>query len=132
MIKIICGTCGTSKGNKTEKDGWLTLPPVEEARLVKRKVAVFANSIQQIRENDAKNTVGVLDAAEAAENAAKVQQEDEVADYEELEDLSLNELKTIAKGLNIPTTKCRSKAAAIEAIKEATNAAIPSIVDVIE
>lgn len=41
MIKIICGTCGTSKGYKTEADGSFTLPTAEEKRLVQRRVAEY-------------------------------------------------------------------------------------------
>lgn len=41
MIRIICGTCGTSKGYKTADDGELTLPAAEEKRLVARGVAEY-------------------------------------------------------------------------------------------
>ncbi len=41
MIKIKCGTCGTSQGYKTECDGALTLPAAEEKRLVARGVAEY-------------------------------------------------------------------------------------------
>lgn len=41
MIKIKCGTCGTSQGYKTESDGALTLPAAEEKRLVERDVAEY-------------------------------------------------------------------------------------------
>lgn len=41
MIKIKCGTCGTSQGYKTESDGELTLPAAEEKRLVDRGVAKY-------------------------------------------------------------------------------------------
>ena len=41
MIRIICGTCGTSKGYMTEADGELTLPAAEEKRLVARGVAKY-------------------------------------------------------------------------------------------
>jgi len=41
MIRIICGTCGTSKGYKTVADGDLTLPAAEEKRLVDRGVAEY-------------------------------------------------------------------------------------------
>ena len=41
MIRIICGTCGTSKGYKTAADGELTLPAAEERRLVVRGVAEY-------------------------------------------------------------------------------------------
>lgn len=42
MIQIKCGTCGTSQGYKTSKDGALSLPISEEARLVSRGVADYA------------------------------------------------------------------------------------------
>lgn len=41
MIRIKCGTCGTSQGYKTVADGRLTLPCEEEARLVFRGVADY-------------------------------------------------------------------------------------------
>ena len=41
MIQIKCGTCGTSQGYKTPKDGALSLPISEEARLVSRGVAAY-------------------------------------------------------------------------------------------
>lgn len=42
MIRIKCGTCGTSRGYKTSADGLLSLPGEEEKRLVSRGVAVYA------------------------------------------------------------------------------------------
>lgn len=41
MIKIKCGTCGTSQGYKTAADGYISLPVAEEARLVARNVAEY-------------------------------------------------------------------------------------------
>lgn len=41
MIYITCGTCGTSKGYKSKKDGAITLPDAEERRLVTRGVAEY-------------------------------------------------------------------------------------------
>lgn len=41
MIRITCGTCGTSQGYKTQADGALTLPAAEERRLVARGVAEY-------------------------------------------------------------------------------------------
>ena len=41
MIRIKCGTCGTSKGYKTHADGAIALPATEEARLVARGVADY-------------------------------------------------------------------------------------------
>ena len=41
MIRIICGTCGTSQGYKTAADGLLALPASEEKRLVLRGVAEY-------------------------------------------------------------------------------------------
>ena len=41
MIYITCGTCGTSKGYKSKKDGAITLPDAEEMRLVARGVAEY-------------------------------------------------------------------------------------------
>ena len=41
MIQIKCGTCGTSKGYKTQADGAFTLPAAEERRLVARGVADY-------------------------------------------------------------------------------------------
>ena len=44
MIRIICGTCGTSRGYKTEADGDLALPAIEERRLVARGVAEYVTA----------------------------------------------------------------------------------------
>ena len=41
MIRIKCGTCGTTQGYKTEADGSFTLPAAEERRLVARGVAEY-------------------------------------------------------------------------------------------
>ncbi len=41
MIRIICGTCGTSQGYKAEDDGAFALPTAEEKRLVSRGVAEY-------------------------------------------------------------------------------------------
>ena len=41
MIRIKCGTCGTSQGYKTQADGARTLPVAEERRLVARGVADY-------------------------------------------------------------------------------------------
>lgn len=41
MIRIICGTCGTTQGYKTAADGPITLPAAEERRLVLRGVAEY-------------------------------------------------------------------------------------------
>lgn len=41
MIRIVCGTCGTTQGYKTAADGNLTLPAAEERRLVARGVAEY-------------------------------------------------------------------------------------------
>lgn len=41
MIRIVCGTCGTTLGYKTAADGNLTLPAAEESRLVARGVAEY-------------------------------------------------------------------------------------------
>ena len=50
MIRIICGTCGTSQGYKTAADGKLSLPAAEEKRLVFRGVAEYVT--MPIIEND--------------------------------------------------------------------------------
>ena len=41
MIRVKCGTCGTTQGYKTEADGSFTLPAAEERRLVARGVAEY-------------------------------------------------------------------------------------------
>lgn len=41
MIRIICGTCETTRGCKTSADGPITLPAAEERRLVLRGVAEY-------------------------------------------------------------------------------------------
>lgn len=44
MIKINCGTCGTSQGYKTAADGAFSLPATEENRLISRGVAEYATT----------------------------------------------------------------------------------------
>lgn len=41
MIRIKCGTCGTSQGYKTRADGDFALPAAEERRLIARGVAEY-------------------------------------------------------------------------------------------
>ena len=41
MIRIKCGTCGTSQGYKTRADGDFVLPAAEERRLISRGVAEY-------------------------------------------------------------------------------------------
>lgn len=45
MIMMISGVYGGKDGLKRPEDGAFSLPPEEEARLVKRRVAVYANEV---------------------------------------------------------------------------------------
>lgn len=45
MIKMICGVYGGVDGMKRPEDGAFSLPPDEEARLVRRGVAVYTNEL---------------------------------------------------------------------------------------
>lgn len=57
MIRIICGTCGTSKGYKTAADGELALPAAEEKRLVARGVAEYVTRPVMSPANDVDSSV---------------------------------------------------------------------------
>nr|DAI82282.1 MAG TPA: hypothetical protein [Caudoviricetes sp.] len=57
MIRIISGTCGTSKGYKTAADGELALPAAEERRLVARGVAEYVTRPVMCPASDADSPV---------------------------------------------------------------------------
>lgn len=68
MIRIICGTCGTSKGYKTATDGGLTLPAAEEKRLVARGVAEYVTRPVMSPASDADSPVDGGDGGGAGIN----------------------------------------------------------------
>lgn len=68
MIRIICGTCGTSKGYKTAADGELTLPAAEEKRLVARGVAKYVTRPVMSPASDADSPVDGGDGGGAGIN----------------------------------------------------------------
>ncbi len=68
MIRIICGTCGTSKGYKTAADGELALPAAEEKRLVARGVAEYVTRPVMSPASDADSPVDGGDGGGAGIN----------------------------------------------------------------
>ena len=68
MIRIICGTCGTSKGYKTAADGELALPAAEERRLVARSVAEYVTRPVMSPASDADSPVDGGDGGGAGIN----------------------------------------------------------------
>ena len=69
MIRIICGTCGTSKGYKTAADGELALPVAEEKRLVARGVAEYMTRPVMSPASDADSPVDGGDGGGAGINS---------------------------------------------------------------
>lgn len=136
MIRIICGTCGTSKGYKTVADGKLTLPASEERRLVVRGVAEYVTKpiighdtgVATPTEDEDSGGAGVPPAEnapasteqETGENTTELQEsEAEVSDIldivdghfttESLMELSRADMEKLATDMGVDVKKCRNK-----------------------
>lgn len=121
MIQIKCGTCGTSQGYKTPKDGAISLPISEEARLVSRGVADYVTrpiigtvpSVATPAGGEEADGAGVdlPDGVEGAEG-------EEIArlDPEQLKELTNAKLRKLAEDMGIDTTKLKTKPQLIAAI----------------
>ncbi|RDY28651.1 hypothetical protein [Lachnotalea glycerini] len=102
MIQIIKGTYGYKEANgtvtpKTSKDGPFSLTEEQEARLIKRKVAV---AVEQKEEKVEANNDDIVDDAA---------QQNEITttgnlDREQLESMSYNDVKKLASDLGVPAT----------------------------
>lgn len=121
MIQIKCGTCGTSQGYKTPKDGALSLPISEEARLVSRGVAAYvtkpvigpAPAVATPTEGEEDDGAGVYhpNGAEGAES-----EETAHLDPDQLKELTNAKLRELAKDMGIDTSKLKTKPQLIAAI----------------
>lgn len=121
MIQIKCGTCGTSQGYKTSKDGALSLPISEEARLVSRGVAAYVTkpvigpdpAVATPAEGEESGGAGVYrpDGAEGAEG-----EETAYLDPEQLKELTNAKLRELAEDMGIDTSKLKTKPQLIAAI----------------
>ena len=123
MIKITCGTCRTSAGIKTSKDGFFELPCEEEARLVRRNVAEYARvpvtervpPVATLAEPDVDcepcaNMGSEESPAEGLETAC--------LDVGQLQEMTVSDLKRLAEDMGIDTAKLRKKAQLIAAIAD--------------
>lgn len=119
MIRIKCGTCGTSQGYKTQADGAFSLPVSEEARLVSRGVADYVTEPIIGANPGIAMPASALEGGEAGEaEGVEAPNGNGVGhlDEEQLKTMSLNDLKDLAKELGVKTTGLRSIAAYAKAI----------------
>lgn len=123
MIKIICGTCDTSLGLKTAKNGTFSLPAAEEKRLVSRGVAEYVYPVPAPME-DVETGAESPEPKTEPENevqAGVILSEDETAaeslpeaktghlDPEQLMTMKLSELKAMADDLGVDDKGLRTK-----------------------
>ena len=131
MIRIICGTCGTSKGYKTEADGAFALPATEEKRLVSRGVAEYvtrpvigpdstAGSLMGAENNGdlpddvpptegLKNSRNDIPAGALPDPAGMVEIIDGHFDRESLLQLTRPQLQQLAGDMGVDASRCKNK-----------------------
>lgn len=133
MIRVICGTCGTSRGYKTAADGVISLPADEEKRLVRRGVAEYVT--RPVIDNDADSPGEGGDAGGAGidpsdedppveglenggsdispralpDSAETVDIIDGHFDRESLLKLSRPQMEKLAEDLGVNVSKCKNK-----------------------
>lgn len=126
MIRIICGTCGTSQGYKTAADGPLILPDSEERRLVLRGVAEYVTTpiigaampppVPQVGIEGAWRDVDPPEAKEGAdgpENAGDGKEPEMLTghlDAAELETWKKGELEKLAEEMGVDISKAKNNA----------------------
>ena len=110
MIRIICGTCGTSKGYKTAADGELALPAAEERRLVARSVAEYVTRPVMSPASDADSPVDGGDGGGAGINSPN---EDPPVDghftRESLMLMRRSDMEKLAGDLGVDVSRCKNK-----------------------
>lgn len=135
MIRITCGTCGTSQGYKTQADGALTLPAAEERRLVSRGVAEY---VTRPIINPASGPDGPMEGEESGETGIDPSDEDTPVeglengggdiptgnlpgsaetvdiidghfDRESLMQLTRPQMENLAEDLGVDVSKCKNK-----------------------
>ena len=112
MIRIICCTCGTTQGYKTETDGALTLPAAEERRLVSRGVAEYvtrpiigpASGADRPADGGSDTPAGDLPGSAEAVDII-----DGHFDRESLLQLTRFQLERLAGDLGVDISRCRNK-----------------------
>lgn len=120
MIRIICGTCGTTQGYKTAADGPITLPAAEERRLVLRGVAEYEtrpiigpNTTPAPPPSGAKGPEASQDTpgADPATEAATGGEEGGCADAEvaKLERMSKADLEAMAADMGLDVSGAKTK-----------------------
>lgn len=133
MIRIICGTCGTSDGYKTAADGELSLPAAEEKRLVRRGVAeyvtrpVIASGPDSPVEGEVSGGAGIdpsdeeqpmeglendggdIPTGDLPGSAATVDIIDGHFDRESLIQLTRPQMEKLAGDLGVDVRKCKNK-----------------------
>ena len=122
MIRIKCGTCGTSQGYKTAADGKLTLSREEEARLVARGVADYVTRPVLNAVPDAGTPAGGMEQdgqgipLPDSENAAEGMAEDggNIPAYSM--DMKADSLRSLMKQHDIPCRVGMSKAEMVAAL----------------
>lgn len=126
MIRIKCGTCGTSQGYKTPDSGELSLPASEEARLVARGVADYVTRPVIGTTNDVATPPvdgsGVLTGENPPDggNTTEVQEngvdDEDVLDIvdghftkESLMKMTRTNMEKLADDLGVDVKKCKTK-----------------------
>ena len=115
MIRITCGTCGTSQGYKTQADGALTLPAAEEKRLVRRGVAEYVTRpiidpsdedppVERLENGGSDNPPRDLPGS-----AETVDIIDGHFDRESLLQLTRPQMEKLAEDLGVDVSKCKNK-----------------------
>ncbi len=131
MIRIKCGTCGTSQGYKTQADGAFSLPVSEEARLVSRGVAAYMTEPIIGADLGIVTPAGAVEGGEAGENSPEEEEHAEGLEAPEGDEavclneaqlmaMELKDLKVLAAELGVNTRGLRSRgdyAKAIAAVK---------------
>lgn len=113
MIKIISGTVRTSLGLKTSKDKPFSLPPKEEQRFIDRKVAA------RVYQEEVLEPVATPSADPAGEGVGVTSSTEELGaegeetvgnlDADQLKKMKLDDLKQLAKDMDIDTNGLRTK-----------------------
>ena len=129
MIRIISGTFGHLQGKKvvpiTAKSGAVDLGAEQEARLVKRGVAVYVNKAETAAPAPEGPLAGnQTPPAPVDPSGSQSGSENESGQPEYNATMKLDELQEVAKAYGVDASKMRTKAeviAAIEAAKESAD-----------
>lgn len=113
MIKIISGTVRTSQGLKTSKDKPFSLPSKEEQRFIDRKVAarVYQEEVLEPVATHSADPVGEGVGVTSSTEELGAEGEETVGnlDANQLKKMKLDDLKQLAKDMDIDTNGLRTK-----------------------